>query len=248
MNTSPVIGHNRTGIEQSPHAADMEQVPNLTAPTLVHRAAAAELRLGYARDAEPIGTMAPPSGIRSIAKTMWNTLKGENAAALLDKLGERLAFERTGVRLYDGLLAKHNALGTWPGGPTFGELQRIREEELEHAILCKDALDSLGADPTVLTPSADLQAVASSGVIDVVRDPRTNLLQCVEAMQAIELLDNACWGTLARLALAVGETKLVGYFDEPRATEARHLALITGWVETGVGRSAGVNLEASVGA
>jgi hypothetical protein len=33
-------------------------------------------------------------------------LKGESPQILLDKLGERLAFERTGARLYDAFITK----------------------------------------------------------------------------------------------------------------------------------------------
>ena len=44
-------------------------------------------------------------------------LKGGPPTQFLDKLGERLAFERTGVRLYEALISKHEALGSFAGGP-----------------------------------------------------------------------------------------------------------------------------------
>lgn len=117
--------------------------------------------------------MPPPVTVRGVARTALGMLQGHKPAVLLDKLGERLAFERTGVRLFDGLLAKFEAGGSWPGGPTMEELVRFREHELEHLTLMKEALEGLGADPTAMTPSADIAGVEGLGVLQVITDPRT---------------------------------------------------------------------------
>ena len=50
--------------------------------------------------------MPVPGNLKGAAKAAVKALKGEKAAVFLDKLGERLAFERTGVRLYEAVLAK----------------------------------------------------------------------------------------------------------------------------------------------
>lgn len=50
----------------------------------------------------------------------------------LDKLSERLAFERTGVRLYEALLNKCQTLGESAPGPTLEDIEHIGSEELEH--------------------------------------------------------------------------------------------------------------------
>src|SRR5690606_16566279 len=112
--------------------------------------------------------------VLSTAKEM---IKGHKPTAFIDKLSDRAAFERAGVRLYDALLAKFDASSQlWEGGPTRERLEHIRNEELEHFFLVKEAIEKLGADPTVMSPAADVSAVASMGVFKVVSDPRMTLL------------------------------------------------------------------------
>ena len=52
----------------------------------------------------------------------------------MDKIGERLAFERTGTRLYEALVSKHEAFGSFPGGPSgAGEDALVEPFEQAHA-------------------------------------------------------------------------------------------------------------------
>jgi hypothetical protein len=44
--------------------------------------------------------------VKGVAKTGMQKLTGKKPEVLIDKLGARLAFERTGTRLYDALLGK----------------------------------------------------------------------------------------------------------------------------------------------
>jgi hypothetical protein len=46
----------------------------------------------------------PPTSMKGMAKSALQALKGEKATVLIDKLAERLAFERTGTRLYETLI------------------------------------------------------------------------------------------------------------------------------------------------
>src|SRR5688572_3815190 len=80
----------------------------------------------------------------------------EQMALFLDKLGERFAFERTGVRLYEGVLAKLQAYGSYEGGPQEEDLERIREQELVHFQALAECIIQCGGDPTAMTPSADV--------------------------------------------------------------------------------------------
>src|SRR5687768_8297078 len=123
----------------------------------------------------------------------------------MDKLGERLAFERTGTRLYEALVSKHEAFGSFPGGPSRDDLEHIRHEEFQHFTLLQSVITQYGGDPTAVTPSADLHATAAHGIQMVLVDPRTTLLQSLEAMLLAELADNACWETLIALAQRAGE-------------------------------------------
>ena len=57
---------------------------------------------------------------------------GAQPTLFLDKLGERLAFERSGTRLYEALVSKHDAFGSFAGGPSKGDLEAILQEEYRH--------------------------------------------------------------------------------------------------------------------
>jgi len=89
-------------------------------------------------------------------------------------------------------------------------LQRIRDEELAHFQLLSEAIRTLGGDPTSMTPCADVAAMAASGFMQVLNDPRTTLAQCLNAMLAVELADNAGWELLAGLADEAGQSDLAG--------------------------------------
>jgi rubrerythrin len=156
----------------------------------------------------------------------------------MDKLGERLAFERSGTRLYEGLVSKYDAYGGFSGGPSREDLEHIRQEEFRHFMLLQSAIEQLGGDPTALTPSADVHATAVHGIMQIIMDPRTTLLQSLEAILVVELADNACWEALIELAQGAGQDELARQFAEAWATEEEHLLKVRSWVAAGQGRAA----------
>jgi len=144
---------------------------------------------------------------------------------LIDKLGERLAFERSGVRLYDAMIAKAKALGT-ADSDLIPVLQHIRDEEFEHMNMVREAIETLGADPTAVTPCADVAGVKAMGVLQVLTDPRTNLAQGMGALLTIELEDNAAWELLIELAEAGGHPNIAKSFQKAKDQEDDHLVKI----------------------
>jgi rubrerythrin len=198
------------------------------------------VRLEYSRGAPPVGTMPPPASLKGAAKTAVDTIKGNKPLVLLDLLGERAAFERTGTRLYDALLVKLEAADAHPGGPTRPQLERIRDEEIQHFQLVKEAIESLGGDPTVMTPSADIMGVASMGWPQVLTDPRTTLNESLKVILAAELVDNDGWLTLIDVAQGMGHDDLAAGFRRALAQEEEHLALVRGWLNTAVAGEAGL--------
>jgi hypothetical protein len=66
----------------------------------------AEFCRSYLLEADPIGTVLPPGTVKGVAKAGVQKLMGRHPEALIDALGGRLAFERTGTRLYDAFLGK----------------------------------------------------------------------------------------------------------------------------------------------
>jgi hypothetical protein len=226
------IGINRTGIALSPIDGPLTAEGAKAAPPSSPGSSrdAAAIRLQYAVESGEIGHMPPPLTVRGVAKTAMELLKGNKANVLLDKLGERLAFERSGVRLYDNLIVKFEASGSWAGGPTLAELVMFRSDEAKHFELMVQTLTALGADPTAMTPSADLVGVESLGVVQVISDPRTGLAQALHAQQIAELADVAGWDLLAELAESIGETELAK-FRSALAQETIHAKSVARWLK-----------------
>ena len=68
-------------------------------------------------------------------------------------------------------------------------------------------------------------------------DPRTTLLQSLEAILIAELADNACWEALIALAQQAGEDALVQPFEQALVTEQEHLRKVRTWLAAGQGRT-----------
>lgn len=241
MRQAPQQGDNRTGLLTAGErgeqmiAATREFPPSSGGTAL----AIGEVRVAYAEEGESMGEMAPPAGLASKAKSAIETMAGGQPTLLMDKLGERLAFEHAGARLYEALLSKHQAYGAFPGGPSAEDLMHILEEEYEHGDLLEQAIRDLGGDPTTLTPSANLAANISAGLPHVLSDPRTNLLQSLEAIVVAELTDNECWSALEALARQSGHDELAQECQQAMEHEREHLRNVRMWVAAGQGRTAG---------
>ncbi len=237
---------NRTGIQTSPVESKrmVEGAEQLTpVEGMPMDGAGIRTRMMFAKEADNIGTVPPPGTLKGAAKTAFQTLKGNKPTVFLDQLGARLAFERTGTRLYDALLIKFEAEGGWDGGPTAAELRQIREEELQHFEMLKECMQNLGADPTAMTPAADVCAVASEGVMKVVVDPRMTLAQSMEGILIAELADHDGWDMLVTLADSMGKNEFANRFRQALADEDRHLMLVRGWLSQRVEAEATRELE-----
>lgn len=234
------MGTNRTGIEASPldERLSVERATFRPPSSPGGGKALADLFACYVKEAEPIGTMPPPASLKQAGNAVVQAALGKSENVLLDKLGERCAFERTGTRLYEALIAKHDALGAEAGGPMREELCQIRDDELAHFLMLCETIRRHGGDPTAVTPSADLSGVLGHGVIEVVNDPRTTLAQSLEAILVAELVDNECWASLGELVSKLGDEEAVRDFESARFDEERHLASVRRWVASSLGARA----------
>jgi hypothetical protein len=213
--------NNKTGIAQDPELAhDMAQASVQAEPSSTDRSAFVATHVAYVKDATPVATMPPPG-----------SEAGSVPPLLIDKLAERLAFERSGVRLYDALLLKLGAGQAFDGGPSAADLQHIRDEEYEHFQTVHDAIESIGGDPTAVTPSANLVGVESLGLCSVVTDPRADLAASLHAMLIAELTDDAGWEQLVAVCRSAGYEELAARLEPCRAQEAEHLASVRGWLD-----------------
>ncbi len=236
------IGMNRTGIQMSPidSKAMTDVDPDLMLGDEGDDSPMAELRSPYIMDPGTLGSVPLPGTVTGMVSIGLDMLKGESPHILLDKLGERLAFERTGTRLYDALITKCEVmLDDIEISMTIDDLEDIREDEARHFLMVSDAIDSLGGDPTAQTPSADLCGVESLGLVQVLNDPRTSIAQSLHAIVTAELSDKAGWETLIALADEHGLTDIVNNFTVALNNEREHLALVQTWYEEAIGLTYG---------
>ncbi|HLU77927.1 MAG TPA: ferritin-like domain-containing protein [Burkholderiales bacterium] len=247
MAKSTQMGMNRTGAQMSPKDVkqmqqDAGQLMQLqdTQVQVGSEFDAIEMRLKTIQEADPVGSVPLPGTMKGAMKAGMQKLSGRNAEVFLDKLGERLAYERTGVRLYEAFIVKCRA-DAQPGqvNLSIDQLLHIHNEEARHFKLLSDAMEKLGADPTAMTPCANTTAVQSIGILQVLTDPRTTIAQCLNAMLTVELTDNAAWELLIQLANEMGQDEMAAQFEEALASEEEHLAIIKQMLQDAVIAEAG---------
>ena len=226
--TAAQMTGNRTGIQTSPELAE-ELIEGATSAAPSSEGGVeniAESRGEYITEGFPIGSMPlVPTSDEGEADE-----EEAGIAVLLDKLSERLAFERTGVRLYEALLNKCEMLGEIAPGPTLEEIEHIGREELDHFLLLNDTIAGLGGDPTLQSPSADVAGVTSIGIMQVLTDPRSSMAHCLQAMLTAELTDNAGWELLIKLADNLGYDEMRTEFEAALADEEEHLLNVRTWL------------------
>src|SRR5690606_6226183 len=94
------MGMNRTGVQMSPlDTSDMQSTPSSMTPSAEGDASMlAEARRRFIEAADEIGSIPVPGTFKGAVTTGAAMLTGNQPQLLIDKLGERLAFERTGTR------------------------------------------------------------------------------------------------------------------------------------------------------
>ena len=131
MKQTATMGNNRTGVDTSEGRVDDMQKGSQQFEPSSHgtTAGAGKVRVLYAKEADEkgLGSVPPPNGgtAKGKVKAGAKKLTGAEPTLLMDKMGERLAFERTGTRLYEALVSKHEAFGSFDGGPSRAELIEI---------------------------------------------------------------------------------------------------------------------------
>lgn len=230
------LGVNRTGLQMSPfHAQEMlaaakaleNEVPAETVESHDGEALSAT-RLEYIADADPLGSVPMPGTLKGAAKSTAKMLTGRRPQVFIDKLAERLAFERGGTRLYDAVCTKAIAQRELSQFKV-DDLMEIRNAEARHALLIKECLEKLGADPTAQTPCADLVGVETMGLLQTVTDPRTTLAQSLHAALSAELIDNEGWESLMTMAREMGYDDMAKRFKAALDEEAVHLTKVRNW-------------------
>jgi hypothetical protein len=233
MEHTTQMGMNRTGVQISPlDAKEMLEASENMSPNDGGDAATVEsIRTQYIEEADRIGSVPMPGTLKGAVTTGVKKMTGKNPEVFIDKLGERLAFERSGTRLYEALLLKCQVADAEIGPISVDEVRHFCEEEAAHFNLVAEALETLGADPTAQTPSADATGVRTMGLMQLITDPRSTVPQALSAMLDAELIDNAGWELLIDLAEEAGQDRLAEQFRGALQSEAIHLQTVRGWYE-----------------
>jgi rubrerythrin len=236
------MGMNRTGIGTAPRLSK-EMIESSNDAVLPGNGAPSpeNARMEYIQHGAKVGSVPPPVSAKGMAKSAIQALQGKKATVLIDKLSERLAFERSGVRLYEALMLKCRASGNAETDGTLAKLEIICNDELRHFHMLWECIEKLGGDPTVQTPSADTAAVASQGIPMVVADPRTTVPQCLEAILTAELVDCDAWERLTELAEGFNQKEMGEKFAQALAQEKEHRVFIRDLLERELKSEAGVS-------
>lgn len=230
MNNLPenktVLGVNKTGIQMSPlDSKSLIDFANKTpADVQGTEEALAKTRAEYVTYADSLGSVALPGTLKGGFTVTLEKMSGTNIEIFFDKLGERIAFERMGVRLYDALIAKFNAIN--PSPEMKEALLQFREEEKEHLKIVMDAMQMLGGDPTSETPCANAVGVASAGILKIIADPRSDVPQSLQALLMAESTDVVGWELLINLAKMVEQEKLAHSFSHACKQEQHHEEMV----------------------
>ncbi|HJV88006.1 MAG TPA: ferritin-like domain-containing protein [Noviherbaspirillum sp.] len=228
------VGMNRTGVQMSPFETSTMQAgmpASMTPATPGDDTALADMRSQYITDADAIGSVPVPATVQGAVAAGASMMLGNQPQLLLDKLGERLAFERTGTRLYDALITKFEATQDSTTSMTLADLQKIRQDEARHFSIVASAIEALGGDPTSQTPCADLVGVESMGLVQAVTDPRTTIAQSLHAILIGEMADNVGWEMLIALAEDQQQISLISDFSVALDEERAHLLQVRNWLE-----------------
>jgi len=223
------MGKNQTGIDTAGDRSKVmiETAERISPPNGDPRVL--EFRQQVLSSADRIGSVPPPASFKGMAMSLKDKLTGKKPEVFMDKLGERLAFERSGVRLYELMIEKVQVAPS--SIVSVDKLREIRDEEYAHFHLVAETLESMGGDSTAITPAANVIAVASEGIVKVVSDPRTTVPQCITAIETIELIDNAGWDVLIQIADGLGLDDTASQFRNAFAREQEHLQTVRQWCQ-----------------
>src|SRR5690606_42066880 len=105
MEKSATLGTNRTGIDASPsHSKKMQTGAQSYAPTAGSVQNLDGFRLNFIAEADRLGSVPVPASAKGMLKSTMEKFAGNQPAVFVNKLGERLGFERSGGRIYESLM------------------------------------------------------------------------------------------------------------------------------------------------
>jgi rubrerythrin len=152
-------------------------------------------------------------------------LAQRNSARILDLLGERMTFERAGVRLYDQILTRMRASADERIQAMCETMEKHRAEEKEHEEWLGVQIRALGGNTEVMTEHSRLVEQESQGIEQVMRSDE-NIVHDFHALLSAELTDNAGWDLLKGLADELGDKDAKREFTRRLHEEEDHLLFV----------------------
>lgn len=150
---------------------------------------------------------------------------------LMDKLGERVTFERTTVRLYEALISKYLEAEDKKSLPDQNKLEQFHQEEIKHFDAVSEAIKKIGGELPIITPATDLSGSLGMGWMLAITDARTSFLQALEIVLQAELVDHASWELLIELAERRELPEVATQFQECLNEKEAHLTTLKQWLQ-----------------
>ena len=149
----------------------------------------------------------------------------KNPHKVIDLLKERLAFERSGVKLYDTLLSRLRLSGDSALESLIDQVEHQRDEEQEHGEWLEEQIRALGGDAYGPTEHSVLVQAESEGIERVVRRDQS-IPHDFHALLTAELADHAGWDLLVQIADELGDSDAKKEFQKRLHEEEGHLLFV----------------------
>lgn len=155
-----------------------------------------------------------------------------NTALLLNKLAQRLSYERANVRFYEALIFK--SLAAEQGVRrivSVDRLRQFRDEDVEHTVLLKTAIETLGADVDMWLPDAVPSQATQITMSKMLTKTHGDILQCLQSVVVFARNDADEWQMLYRLFSSMGLEKMTETFRQAWEEDQQQLTTLSAWVE-----------------
>lgn len=155
-----------------------------------------------------------------------------NTALLLHKLAQRLSYERANVRFYEALIFKSLAAGQGVRRiVSVDRLRQFRDEDVEHTVLLKTAIETLGADADMWLPDAEPSQATQITMSKMLTKTHGDILQCLQSVVVFARNDADEWQMLYTLFSSMGLEKVTETFRQAWEEDQQQLATLSAWVE-----------------
>jgi ferritin-like metal-binding protein YciE len=158
-------------------------------------------------------------------------LAEKNPQQVIDLLCERLAFERSTVKLYDRILEALRGAADASTRDLHATMQKHRQEEDDIAGWLEGRIRELGGDAGVQTDLARLATREAQGIEEVAANDAADVTHLLHALLAVEGVDNAGWELLVDLANAAGDDRAKRELERRHRQETQHLAFVRHAIE-----------------